>query len=312
MKEHKINFELDIVNSIKKGFRPSQIAKQLNVSLSRLSYHLSLLKKKGMIKKISYGVWEIDPIGEHKISSNVTNSQVSKVRGHAFVWKVQAKGFKGFNWINLLNERKVPYTEKGLAKYPRVLINGKKVILGQKNIIIYEPISFFAQNSVVSRKYAIWSLLEALQSLEKVLGVSIKGFRFTPNREHYSLVKNELANQCNKNNEKINIFNEKGLWLSIDNSFNLDELETLGTMENKPMETNLNVQKWWNNNKETNFKVTPEFILNTMNGIQQNQLIFDKNMKSHLEILRKLGQAVDKLTDAVKVRQTRLGEFYER
>ena len=321
MKEHKINFELVIVDLIKKGFRPSQIAKQLNVSLSRLSYHLSSLKIKGMIKKKGYGVWEIDPIGEAKRtsnSSNIANSQVSNsVRGHAFIWKVQARKLKNLDWKKLLNERKILYEEKGLAKYPRIMIKGKKVILGKKNIVIYEPNSFFARNSIESRKYAVFSLLETLRTLEDTLGIQIRGFRFTPTKEHFSLIKNELARQCNKEGEKINIFNEKGHWLSIDDSYNLEELETLGIMENKPMETNLELQKWWNEQKETKFQVSPTFILNTMNGIQQNQLVFAENMRSHIKAVQDLGKGVNqlvKITREIKeenkhLKQRRLSEF---
>ena len=59
------------------------------------------------------------------------------------------------------------------------------------------------------------------------------------------------------------------------------------------------MQKWWNENKETNFEVTPKFILNTMNGIQQNQLIFAENMKSHIEAIKTLSKEVNGLGKAI-------------
>ena len=59
--------------------------------------------------------------------------------------------------------------------------------------------------------------------------------------------------------------------------------------------------------KKTNFKVTPIFLMealnNTNNMVQsvvQNQVIFDKNMSSHLDVLNRIGQAVDKLSEEVK------------
>ncbi|MCK9430200.1 MAG: ArsR family transcriptional regulator, partial [Candidatus Omnitrophica bacterium] len=52
VEEVKNNFELDIITLLKKGLNPSKIATHLNISLPRLSYHLSSLKKQNVIKKI--------------------------------------------------------------------------------------------------------------------------------------------------------------------------------------------------------------------------------------------------------------------
>ena len=57
--------------------------------------------------------------------------------------------------------------------------------------------------------------------------------------------------------------------------------------------------------KDTKFKVTPDFVLNTMNGIQQNQLEYAENMVTHVAVLKKLGKAVDQLTTAVKRQNVR-------
>jgi hypothetical protein len=167
--------------------------------------------------------------------------------------------------------------------------------------------SFYGKNAIECRKLAIYSLLDTLKLLESTLHIKIKQFNFTPNREHFSMIKNALAEQCNKNNEKINVFNEKGLWLSIDNSFNLNELETLGTMSNQPLETNLRVQKWWNDNKQTDFKVTPSFLLESLNKITQNQLYesskwaeYGHDIVEHKEAIKKLGDSIIELTNIIK------------
>ena len=89
----------------------------------------------------------------------------------------------------------------------------------------------------------------------------------------------------------------EGEWLWIDDSESLSELETGGL---KALTRGTQVQNWWNNHKKYNFKITPEFILTTMNGIQQNQLVFDKNMSSHLRILQKIERAIDRLGKTIE------------
>lgn len=290
-----------IVDSIKKGLNPSQIANELNITPQRLNYYINIAKKKGLIKKIGYGLWEIDPIEELKTSTKATTPQQA-VRGHAFIWKVQSKKLKGMNWKDYLNNKQIDYDEIGIYRTPRIIVNNKKIWLGKENIIIYEPkdFSLFGENAIECRKLSIYSLLDTLKALETYLSIQIKDFRFTPNREHYSLIKNALAIQCNKANEKINVYNDKGLWLSIDNSFNLGELENLGSMKNDPMGTNLKVQKWWNSNKDTDFEVDAKFILNSMNGIQSNQAMFMVNIESHIQAIKDISKAVNELREEIK------------
>lgn len=58
--------------------------------------------------------------------------------------------------------------------------------------------------------------------------------------------------------------------------------------------TNPKMQKWWNEHKKHNFEVTPTFVMNTMQGIQENQMIFAKNIKSHIKAIQDVGEASKK------------------
>ena len=312
-KELKKILILDIINSIKQGKRPSQISKEFNVSLQRINYHLAILKSKGIVKKIGYGVWEVDTIGELKNFSQATNPS-SNIRGHAFIWKVRFNKFNKFNWKQLLINKQIEFKEKGITKTPSILIDNKIVWLGQKNIIIYEPNSYFGANAIESRKFAVIELINTLNILIKTLGLNIssKDITFTPRREHYSLIKNLLAIQCNKNNEKINVYNEKGLWLSIDNSFNLGELETLGTINNQPLETNLKVQKWWNENKDTNFEVSAKYVLHGLNTLTQNQLNQTQQLEAFAIALNRHIPAYEGMANQVEELNKTIAELKEQ
>ena len=90
------------------------------------------------------------------------------------------------------------------------------------------------------------------------------------------MIKNCLAIQCNKKGEKLRVTNEDGLWFTIDNSFNLEEAETLHPKT--ALLDSLGIQKYFNEHKETNFQVTPKFLLETLTRIAHTQENFSKDM----------------------------------
>jgi len=55
----KESFYLAICDKIKQGKRPSEIKEDLEMSKQTLQYHLNKLKKRGIISKKGYGVWEV-------------------------------------------------------------------------------------------------------------------------------------------------------------------------------------------------------------------------------------------------------------
>lgn len=59
--------------------------------------------------------------------------------------------------------------------------------------------------------------------------------------------------------------------------------------------------------KESKFEVTPKFIVNSLNQVTSNQLMFNKNFESHVESIKSLGNAaqansktVEFLADVIK------------
>jgi len=285
-----------IIASIQAGKYPAQIAKEQKISKQKLHYYLRKLKDEGLIVKKGYGVWE----------TNFYSNQVGHmVRGHGFMWKV--KLHHHFQWKNILLKKKIPFKEQK-NKTIRIIVNERKIWLGQKNIIIYEPASFFGRNSIESKKFAVLKLLKLLGVLEAKFGLSLKGkegYTFKVRRQHYALIKNALAIQCNEAGEKIQVYNKEGLWFLVDNSYNLEEAETVH--KDSAMLDNLGIQKYFNSHKDTGFQVTPSFILDYMNkanhlmiGMQKNQMIFDSNMSSHLEVLQNIGKAITELKEEIK------------
>jgi hypothetical protein len=287
-----------ILNLFSSGKNTTTISKELNISKQKLYKFTRVLKQLGFIKKIGYGVWEVQTSKRADLE-HALNWKDKQIRGHAFIWKVKVKEF---DWIKILDSKQIDY--KLVRGYtPRIFIKGKKIWLGKETIVIYETKSFYGKNAIQSRKYAVFELLSTLETLNKKLGISIGKPYFKPTREHYGMIKNELARQCNKKGEKIIIRDDlDGEWLWIDDSEGmLGELETGGKGFTKDRAgLNLDVQNWYNDHKRHNFKVTPSFILESINGVVQNQVVFDKNIVKHQKVLEEMSQTLKLIRESLK------------
>jgi hypothetical protein len=255
----KESLYLTTIDLLKRGWTPVQISKTLHISKQKLQYYLSQLSKKGVIKKVGYGTWEVKDFNSNTIAKNKRS-----IRGHAFIWTIKLPQ-ETKDWVRQLERLKIEYKlVRGII--PRIYLGNKKVWLGTKTITLYEPNSYYGENAVESRKYAVVTLLEDLARLEKELQFNLGKYNFSPAREHYALIKNDLARQCNRNGDKINVSDVNGEWLWIDASDGIGELET---GNHNALVNNVGVQKWWNDMKETKFEWTPKIIAENFGKIGQ-------------------------------------------
>jgi DNA-binding transcriptional ArsR family regulator len=312
-KMEKSNLKIDtLLNHISLGKKPIVLVKQLNISKQLLSYHLSVLKRKGIIRKLGNGVWEL----VKELPKD--GSQGKEIRAHAFIWKIKLpSAIKDWDKREeILKSMQIPLVHAGNTI--RIEIKGKKVWLCNKSIIIYEPKSFFDSIPLETRKLAVYELIETIKALESKIGINLGKYKFSVKREHFAIVKNELANQCNKEGEKIRIRDNGELWFEIDNSFNLDEAEFYKTNSFSGLVNSTGAQGYFNSQKNTSWKVTPEFILNAF-AVSQSQLAqFSNQIKSHLSLIQEYRKEniswrknqVKEIKKEVKEgSQTTLGEF---
>jgi len=287
---NKKNLYFTILNKLKQGTNLSKIKEDFSISKQKLNYYLNKLKKDGYIKNKGYGYYEVKDLGKDTINSHTQKL----IRGHAFIWTIKLpQEIKGWDKrIEILEKNKIKFKLIGVLKTtPRIFINNKKIWLGNKTLTIFEPNSFYGNNAIQSRKYAVFKLLSTLEAFERKFNINIKPYTFKPAREHYGLIKNDLAIQCNKKGEKIHVRDDlEGEWLWIDNSESLGELETGGK---KALTRNIQVQKWWNDNKKHNFQVTPTFLMESINKltaiqIETNNQLFQyaEQNKQHLKLIQ--------------------------
>jgi hypothetical protein len=293
-KEVKKEFLLNLVNLLKQGKNPSTISNGLNISKQKLNYYISSLKNQGIIRKVAYGTWEVKEV---KRSSKDTK----EIRGHAFIWKIKVpRTLIGYNSINRLISKGVDYDLIGIKKIPRLKVLNKKVWLGNSNIIIYDSNSYLGNNAIESRKHAVYRLITIIEEIENILSISLKtneGYQFKPTREHYSIIKSDLAIQCNKEDVKLNIKYKGETWFIVDNSYNLNESETIH--KESALTDNLGMQKFLNELKEMNYKFSP--ILNTqaINQVTQNQLMFAQNIETHMQVLKDINTSIKELKEEI-------------
>lgn len=304
---------IQVLELIKSGSSPAKISKKYNIPKQNVSYFVGKLKKLGCIQKKGYGVWEyLKPIKEvkdlttthsNRLSKKTLTSKRKEIRGHAFIWKVEF--VKPYDWkkvVRSYKKKKLTFQLIASGKVFRTIFKSRKIWLNTRGLTIYEPIDFMGSSSFQVKGKAVYEMDMLIKDLLKHLGLKFRQYRFTTSREHYGIVKHELARQYNEKKEKMKIRSDDGdLWLWIDDSKGLSELET-----NAPM-INRQVQNFWNDHRKHSFEVTSSFILQGFNqnnqimqGIQQNQLVFDRNMTTHLKVLKDIGDAVDRLTKEIK------------
>jgi len=329
---------LIVIRLLQKGTMPIKICSELDITKQKLQYYLSRLKRGGYIKKVGYGTWEVDTqkyisdikeVQQIKIKStqvatnhlkgaykevqqiklkSIKGLKEDSVRGHSFMFYLKLPCID--NWGNrhkFLDKKGIKYD---ILKHDGIKINykGKKVHLWRKCIIIYDKESYIADMAKDTRSTAIYGFLGIIKSLETLFGVSLtinRNYQFKVAREHYALIKNCLARQYDKEGKKLQIYNYKGLWMLIDNSFNLHETETV--MAKEAVLDNEGIQKYFNSHKATDFKVTPEFILNcfNQNNTSMDKLIgvqgvFADNLKSHIKAIKEIGKGSKQLASSVK------------
>lgn len=296
------SFYLSILNELNLSTNLINIRNKLGISKQLLNYYLRGMRKSGLIINRSSGLWEVLE-GSKKLTKYGILLTKDTIRGHAYIISVKPKKFPE-NWskrIEILEKRGINYKLVGAKETtPRIKVLGRKVWLCNNRIRIFDKKgeSYYGLNAIESRKQAFWGLYKVVSALENKLGLNFRPLDFEWRKEHYALIKNDLAIDQNQKGIIWRIKDGEGEWLLIDDSLGEGgELENIGKAS---FRTNIPMQRWWNDQKKTKFEVTPNFILNTMNGIQQNQLVFDRNMKSHLEVLGKLGRAVDKLTEKIE------------
>lgn len=294
--------------------------KKLPVDLGnrqQLNYYVQRLKRNGILVKKGYGVWDV--LKEPK-EVQLTPKVDKNIRGHGFHFKLKIPRIS--NWgkrVDYLIKNQIKYKE--LKNFQRIEVKNHKVWLCNDSIIIYSPKdkSYFGDSADESQKYAIYNLEQLIISLEHLMNCSFrinKKYQVRISKQHYGKVKDELAKQCNKEGVKIRCsLNGEG-WLEIDNSLNLNELETL-----HPKESVIDMDKvvipFFNDLKDHYQKTGESIIISDLIKLTammvEDRKFYAENMNSHVKAVQELAKGVNELRAKVgKINTAHLNQHQTR
>lgn len=289
---------LAIISSLRETTNLSKVMEKTGLTKQNLNNYLIKMKKFGIISQKGRGWYEVNNSTDHSILL-----QRDFTRGHAYVWSIEIP-WETDGWsdrISLLKGKRFHLKMVGALKnIPRIKILGRKVWLCNDSIRIYDKPnnSYYGKNATESKYNAFQEGKLIVGALNTKLGLSLNpsGIRFR--KEHYALIDNELAVEENRRGNIIRISDEQGEWLLIDDSNSRGgELENVGKSAYR---INIPMQKWWNEQKETKFEVTPKFILESINRVTKNQEMFARNIEKHMEVLENINKAIQELKETIK------------
>jgi predicted transcriptional regulator len=290
----KKNFYLPILDCLKESTNLSKITQKLSISKQQLNYYLRELKRRGLVYNKGNGWWELTEKGKNSTQYGNFYPKDS-IRGHAYVWNVEkSKEIKDWDKrIEILEKNGINYVLVGaLRNIPRIKILGRKIWLCNDHFRVFdiEKSSYYGKDAKEARNNSSLQVLRIIQGLESKLGISLKPYRYGVMKEHYALIKNDLAIDQNNKGIIMRIKDENNEeFLLID-----DSLEQGGELENvgkKAYKTNIPMQKWWIANKNDNFETTkPENIKKIIKGHSE--------LQKEIESLK--GELLENQRDALK------------
>ena len=293
------NFYLSILNILKTSTNLTKIQEKLDISKQNLNYYLRELKKNGYIYNKDRGWYELTERSKNLTKyDKILSKDIS--RGHAYIWNIYfSKEIKNWNKrIQILQQKDVHFILVGALKTtPRIKVLGRKIWLCNDHLRIFDKkkMSYYGLDAKESRYLAFQEIKSIVGTLNRKLGILLHPSKIHFQKEHYALIKNDLAIDQNKKGNIWRINDEDGEWLLIDDSLGEGgELENVGK---KAFQTNIPMQKWWNDNKETGFKVTPNFILETFSKIAETQILDKANIQLHQKVLSDMSKTLKQIRD---------------
>jgi len=269
----KKNFYLPILDELKIDTNLTRIQEKLSISKQQLNYYLRQLQKNGFIFNKGHGWWEVTEKSKNMTKYGIFLKKDS-IRGHAYIWEVKIEKIPE-NWskrIEILKEKKINFKVVGAKENtPRIKVLGRKVWLCNDHLRIYdtEKSSYYGNDAIESQKNSKFQAMRIVHTLENKLGIRLNPDKIIFKREHYALIKNDLAIDQNQKGIIWRIKDENGdEWLLIDDSLGEGgELENIGKSAFK---TNPKMQKWWNEQIEDDFGTTPKLIKKKFKETEEN------------------------------------------
>ncbi len=306
-----------IFNLLKQGKSKKDIKKLLKLSPSNFANYLGKLEELGVIKR--EGKWKVNILSSSLNHPKVTLIPINKIlnkRGHAHNFKVifpSEENLKDKPSVKEFLNRK-PRKGKRFKRVPVVLPFGSvkftfkryTIWINKKTLTIYSNMSYYSQDALHSKFRALQDVDNLVQQLKAKFGFK-GGYGIEVFREHYGLIFNKFAGWLLARKRKLNVKtkgNKTILWVddSMEDDIGLKEFEGIS-----PNSINNADEKFFEEHEKTGWKVTPEFTMNGLNLLRENQekqalqiSQFAEALNKHIPAYEKMGNTAELLMNEIK------------
>ncbi len=330
---------VDLIGGDNQCYTLTEVAKRMGFKKEALNYYVKDLKKAGVIVKIG-AFWGVDKDArllffskEHSRIVKIRPSgdlslKKDTVRGHAYQFVLRLPfDISESDRVKFVEKRlKLLWTQKGNGFSSKIgFVMGDWNIHFCKGSLVcwYDKTkSFFSENQDAYdcwlEAVSLWKK-DVVSVIESKLGLSLKinnNYSFTTSKQHYALIKNDLANRKSKEGG-LQVRDDNGvLWLIVDMSHGVPEIELINAPSgikdtkltvdffNSVKSTELNMNHVQSNMSETSH-ILKELALSQQRT--QDQLVnshdqleyYAKNLESHVKSVQQLGAGVEKLTETI-------------
>lgn len=283
--------ESEVLKLITEEFlTPKQI--QLRRQCSRQAFYkiLKNLKNKGAINT---GLQKVD---KTEGLVNQVNQQLIRLHGQEFNIRII---YQDQNYQRALSRSNIIYIE------------GHTIKLYRSSLEVYagEGISFYGDNAqeCFSKSLLYWKkFFTRLENQFKLILIKPNTQNVKLVNQHFARGDSEVYKNATEHKEKIKIFAKEDGKLAFltDDSFGFMEDETVHPKTAKPdrEEIDKQINDWRLHHPPTNSQLTQHITnVSQLLGVQTGNLNYHaENMKTHVEAIAKLGNAVEELTKLVR------------
>lgn len=327
----KTSFFKERIDGMIKYQSYSKLAEKLDINISGLRKYILRAVKQGFLKQVK-GVWvEGDRYLSGTPHNGHHNGHFIELHGVEIKfpildppswWRNNKQIYREFRPFqdSVLGETpnvvmKQHYFDFCDVSYFRVRTTTKSIILVQK-----ADMPLRGESAKELKKYLIDLAFKFAPVLEKKFLVKlgdVDGVCITLNKQHYAHLKNSIAKEFLRENVALNVFVDGRLRTLVDRSKGVMHFEHVSAIH-----SDLDAEKWERlianvntgkfdeekvlddidtvNGRLAGFERGADKMLAVVEGVADNQVMFDKNFQSHLSAVRALGSGVKELTGVIK------------
>ena len=310
----------------------SKIANLLNKSSKTIYKSFLIYRKKGWINEDR----SLTSEGLRKVELAIAGVQKveNTIRLHNLVFLVNIPRPIKINKLLELKNIFYKTIDMGTWNAKQIIIDNRKVWINPKKIIFYMD-NYYGNTPLEAFTEALNELKQLVLRIQQLLNIKLiynNSIDFSISRQHYALIKNQLAKQYNKEKKKLFVYDsENRLRLLIDKSpvdgIRIDEFEAVDKELSRedadkvqPFFKDILEKDHYKPSEEKNMldtlvregiKTTQDIrnLTTNIGNYNESILLEIKNKKLHLKVLSSMDKTLKSIRDEKKKRKKKLSEF---